>query len=95
VAPVPGSGSEGARPRREPFAPDFDLESLLPQNGGDGSRGFFLDGVIDRPTSLSIAGDINGDGIRDIVVYCIQGGLRGGPHRTYVVFGKTAVSPRA
>jgi hypothetical protein len=35
-----------------PFAAVFELSSLLPENGGDGSHGFILNGI-DRNDSFS------------------------------------------
>src|SRR5262245_18868795 len=47
------------------------LASLYPAGGGDGTRGFVLTGIaaIDESGgSLSAAGDVNGDGIDDLIV---------------------------
>src|SRR5215510_2360675 len=54
-----------------PFPPVLPLGSLFPAGGGDGSRGFVLAGV--RPNDqagrlVSAAGDVNGDGIDDVLV---------------------------
>lgn len=49
----------------------FDLVTLIPSEGGDGSNGFMINGqsAADRAgVSLSPAGDINGDGIDDIII---------------------------
>jgi hypothetical protein len=75
------------------IAPGFDLESLRSVNGGDGSRGFVIQGerLFDRAgTDLATIGDINGDGRDDLLV--------GAPGRTsfflegisYIVFGRSA-----
>jgi len=68
------------------FPPIFPLESLYPDGGGDGSAGFVLPGVRggDRTGySLSGAGDVNGDGVDDVII----GGWAGGAGRSYVVLG--------
>ncbi len=74
--------------KTSPFAPTLALSSL------SGSDGFRLDGVAadDRSgRSVSAAGDINGDGIGDLIV----GAYRADPNgsysgSSYVVFGKTS-----
>lgn len=51
--------------------PAFDLVSLIPSEGGDGSLGFTLQGINRSDYSgvtLSSLGDINGDGIDDVIV---------------------------
>src|SRR5262245_25213884 len=53
------------------FAPVFPLASLYPAGGGDGRRGFVLTGVLAFDYSgraVSSAGDVNGDGIADLIV---------------------------
>ncbi|QEW22087.1 Cyclolysin [Marinibacterium anthonyi] len=69
------------------FAANIDLSTL------DGSKGFVLTGVNDNDKSgysVSSAGDVNGDGIDDILIGAYQarpgGNLLAG--ETYVVFGK-------
>ena len=74
------------------FAPMFPLGSLYPAGGGNGSRGFVLAGVhaYDRAgTSVSGAGDINGDGIDDVIVgaYGADPYGRNYAGESYVVFG--------
>jgi hypothetical protein len=57
--------------RATPFPAAFELRSLFPQGGGDGSAGFVLKGIDtdDRSGgSVSGAGDVNGDGIDDLIV---------------------------
>ena len=54
-----------------PFPPVFPLADLLPASGGDGSAGFVLTGI--DPSDwvgqvVSAAGDINGDGIDDLII---------------------------
>ena len=45
----------------------LDLASLLPENGGDGSRGFVFDGIDagDESGSSLATADFNGDGVVD------------------------------
>ena len=69
-----------------PFTPDFDLAGL------DGNNGFIVNGANDRDrlgSSVSSAGDINGDGIDDLIIgaaYASPNGIdRAGT--TVVVFG--------
>ena len=83
------------------FPAIFDFSSLFPANGGDGSTGFVLTGTesnsSDRAcSSVSAAGDVNGDGIDDVIVGApnadaispgSQSSSRG---RSYVVFGTAA-----
>ncbi len=79
--------------RATPFPAAFALSSL------DGSTGFRLDGVAARDYSggsVSAAGDINGDGIDDLII----GALRADPNgsisgSSYVVFGRIASFPAA
>lgn len=66
------------------FPASLDLSSL------DGSNGFTLDGVAsgDGASAVSNAGDVNGDGIDDLLIGAIgadPNGMSSG--RTYVVFG--------
>ena len=51
---------------------DFELSSLLPANGGNGTSGFVVNGIIDHGGGLGAPllgyqplGDVNGDGIDD------------------------------
>ncbi|MAE64843.1 MAG: hypothetical protein CMJ18_11295 [Phycisphaeraceae bacterium] len=71
----------------------FELSSLLAGNGGNGSRGFTLDGVAVADLSgysVSGAGDINGDGFDDVIVGApyAEVGATNDAGRAYVVFGK-------
>lgn len=83
-----------------PFA-EIDLLRLLPENGGNGSLGFVLEGrpappppATDRTelgNTLARAGDVNGDGIDDLAIGTGLGhnedGVRG---RVYILFGRNA-----
>jgi hypothetical protein len=68
------------------FPAQFQLASLYPPGGGDGTRGFVLPGLAEHNhsgDSVSAAGDINGDGIADVIVGAP------GASASYVVFGST------
>jgi hypothetical protein len=77
------------------FPAVFPLASLYPARGGDGSRGFVLAGIDLRDLSgdaVSGAGDVNGDGIADLIIGA-TGADPGGETvagETYVVFGRAA-----
>ena len=71
------------------FAAAVDLAAL------DGTNGFRLDGVdlSDRSgISVSSAGDVNGDGIDDLLIGAREASLNG-KGESYVVFGTTAAFP--
>jgi hypothetical protein len=80
------------------FPAVFPLESLTPDGGGDGSRGFVFTGAHDADqagNSVSAAGDINGDGIDDVIIgaqFANQPG-QSGEGEAYVVFGSTQAFP--
>ena len=82
------------------FPAAFELTSLFPQAGGDGSSGFVLKGVdADDHSGVSVsgAGDVNGDGIDDLII----GASGADPNNnseageSYVVFGRTTGFPAA
>jgi glycosylphosphatidylinositol phospholipase D len=77
------------------FPPLFALASLLPRNGGDGSSGFVIAGVAADDFSgeaVDGAGDVNGDGVDDLIVGAYRAGMGGryGAGASYVVFGRDA-----
>jgi hypothetical protein len=74
------------------FPPVVPLARLYRAGGGDGSRGFVLtaiDADDGSGKSVSAAGDVNADGIDDLII-----GAPGGGHsvagESYVVFGRAA-----
>jgi hypothetical protein len=85
--------------RRTPFPAAFSLSRLFPGAGGDGSEGFVLKGfdfVNQAGWSVSNAGDVNGDGITDVIVGAPNAEARNGRGRvgdSYVVFGRTEGFP--
>jgi hypothetical protein len=80
MIPVSTAGPAVVYGREEPFPAFFDLLSLLPENGGTGEEGFVL-----SCCGVGRAGDVNGDGIDDLIVGTGSGDERG---ITYVVFGR-------
>jgi hypothetical protein len=80
------------------FPPVFPVALLLPGAGGDGSEGFVLTGTDAGDfagTSFGPAGDVNADGIGDLVVGA-RGAAPGGREdagNTYVLFGRTRAAP--
>ena len=77
------------------FPPVVPLSSLFPAAGGDGSRGFVLTGVDafdESGYSVDAAGDVNGDGIADIIIgaWIASDPNRNSVGETYVVFGRAA-----
>lgn len=77
------------------FPAIFQLASLEPQGGGDGRRGFVLPGIREDDLSgfsVSAAGDVNGDGIDDLIIGAFQAGASGAGEG-YVVFGSTQGFP--
>lgn len=71
------------------FPPAFELRSLLPGAGGDGSSGFVLEGINSFDLtgfSVSDVGDLNGDGVDDLIIGATSG-------QSYVVFGRTTGFP--
>jgi hypothetical protein len=80
------------------FPPILPLASLFPAGGGDGSAGFVLTGIATPDYSggsVSAAGDVNGDGIDDLIIGASRGGSgdRYDAGESYVVFGSAQGFP--
>src|SRR5262249_5636002 len=76
------------------FPADFELRSLYPAAGGDGSAGFILQGINFLDYSghfVTGAGDINGDGIDDLLIGALHAGASAG--ESYLVFGRAIGFP--
>jgi Ca2+-binding RTX toxin-like protein len=94
-------GAYGANPDGAPytgetyvvFGKDTAFDAAIDLAGLDGSNGFVLNGIDQYDSSgisVSSAGDVNGDGIDDILIGAYGAGPDGAPYtgETYVVFGK-------
>ena len=75
------------------FPAAFELRSLFPEAGGNGTAGFVLKGIDasdESGWSVSNAGDVNGDGIDDLIIGAHladpNGTLDAG--ESYVIFGR-------
>ena len=82
------------------FPAAFELTSLFPQAGGDGSSGFVLKGVDSTDFtgwSVSGAGDVNGDGLDDLIIgaYSADPNNHSDAGESYVVFGRATGFPAA
>jgi hypothetical protein len=78
------------------FPPVFPLANLFPDGGGDGTRGFVLTGIVfndEAGYSVSAAGDVNGDGIGDVIVGAVHGADQRTAGESYVVFGSRSGFP--
>ena len=84
-------------------AAEFELSSLLPANGGDGSKGFVVNGIVDRGKlghprfGYQPLGDVNQDGIDDLLVAAAGQGISGAaaptPSDAYLIFGRPGGFP--
>jgi hypothetical protein len=77
------------------FPAFFALSDLLAIAGGDGSEGFVVNGIDSDDRlggSVSGAGDINGDGVDDIVIGAFDVNIRGHHGESYVTFGRPSVA---
>lgn len=80
------------------FPAVVELSDLLAANGGDGSDGFVMHGVAAGDSlgfSVSGAGDVNDDGLFDLIVGARRAdpGGRASAGQTYVVFGSDTAFP--
>ncbi|MEO0425241.1 MAG: hypothetical protein AAF184_23090 [Pseudomonadota bacterium] len=78
--------------------PALDLVELFPGAGGDGSRGAVLIGIrLGDLTGSAVSGpgDVNGDGIDDLLIGAERAGPggRNGAGRVYLVFGRQGPAP--
>jgi hypothetical protein len=78
----------------EVFPPELPAAELLPALGGDGSAGFLLRGLPGEfvGRSVSIAGDVNGDGFDDIIV-SVSDAFASPPRMAYIVYGRATGFP--
>jgi hypothetical protein len=88
-----GLATHAASAWAAPFPAEIEMSSLLPANGGDGRAGFVLAGISADDYSgfsLSEAGDVNGDGIDDVLVGADRADPDGPENagQSYVVFGR-------
>lgn len=77
----------------EGFSAEFDMANLLTANGGNGTLGFVMNGVEEGGflgSSLGAAGDVNGDGMNDLVMGAtgVDAGGRSNAGQAYVIFGR-------
>ena len=82
---------------RRLLAADFELSSLLPANGGDGSSGFVVNGITDKlqlgrsaNASPQPLGDVNGDNIDDFYLPALgsTGATAFTLFQAYIIFGR-------
>ena len=72
------------------------LADVLPVNGGDGTSGFVATGIEvgdQSGTSATVAGDINGDEVDDLIIGAPSAGAAAG--EVYVVYGSSSGFPAA
>ena len=65
----------------------IELRSLTPAHGGNGSQGFVINGpIVDFARSIALDGDVNGDGIRDVVIG--SDAMNNGDGGAFVIYGR-------
>ena len=78
----------------EGFGAELDLADLRTGNGGDGTQGLVINGVKkhDLAGSVKGGGDINADGIADILISAYNADPKGltDAGQSYVIYGKTS-----
>ena len=84
--------------RNTSFPATFELSSLLPSKGGDGTEGFVVKGIDLEDNSglpVSGAGDVNGDGIDDLIIGASNADSNGASDagESYVIFGRDTGFP--
>jgi hypothetical protein len=78
---------------------DFELSSLLPANGGDGSKGVVASGIVDQGFLGSplygyhSLGDVNQDGVDDMLTAAATQIDPAGNAHVYLIFGRPAGFP--
>ncbi len=79
--------------RRGIFPPEFKLRTLLEANGGSGTQGIVLHSrnIGSTGNSVSPGGDVNGDGLDDILIG--NAAANGGQGEAYILFGRSIGFP--
>ncbi len=81
---------------RGALAEGFDLDELRPANGGDGRRGFILQGRHAEEfmgSAIDFVGDVNGDGRDDLLIGSERLILDIGGGGAYLIFGRPDSDP--
>lgn len=81
-------------PAQAPFPPVYDPSVLLPANGADGSKGFIINGANGGDLlgdAMTMAADVNGDGLDDLLIGARQFGGASLSGAAVLVFGNTQV----
>lgn len=85
--------------RAVPAYADFELSTLLPANGGNGTNGFVIDGT-DNNKKLGIPakgyqplGDVNQDGVNDFLLVSGGNSSIGQIAQIYLIFGRSGGFP--
>ncbi len=72
-----------------PFPANFEISRLLPGGGGDGSEGVLVRGILpgDAAGRTLANGDVNGDGVDDVIIGSSDAVRPNGSGEAYVLFG--------